>query len=319
MLHHVDDPAIFMHVEANVENCDFTLNGVGIAMICVSSADNSAEINGCTFEKNFIGIVALEKDHLYRYCTFKENYLTGIAFDKGSRTVACENLFIGNGILDASFGLDNYKSGVLSDFATTAGVPLIQTPFIFNNTFASNFRAMSISDFDYRSQYMNRPIFFNNIIDNETASVSPIWIGGQDRCDLVSLNNCFNLSTGTDVIELENSSILGVVMLDNLEMDPLLQIPSYTISGSSPCIDQGLHLLEVGITSLMNYPDYGRLDIGYHYPLYTGNVPDPPTNLRIVSGPILEWDPPSTAPNDYLVIIELDDGSIITAVVSHSS
>lgn len=318
--HHNDDSAIFMHSESIIDSCDFMLNSVGISMICVSSAGNSAEIRNCTFEDNFMGIVALEKDHLIRYNRFEHNYLTGIAFDKGARTVACENMFIDNGHLDSSYGLDKYRSGILSDFSMTSRVPLIQTPFIYNNTFVDNYRALSVTEFVYRGQFMNRPVFFNNIIDNETAQKPSIFIADQgDRCDIISLNNCFNLPGSTDVIKLESSTMHGIVTCDHLEDDPCLFPGSYSLNSNSPCINAGLHLLEPGITSAMNYPDFGRLDIGYHYPLYTGNIPEAPTNVRIEQDNQIHWDPPVTAPHDYILVLYLDNHRYSSVVVPQSS
>ncbi|MCD4654440.1 right-handed parallel beta-helix repeat-containing protein, partial [bacterium] len=315
IMHHADDPAIFMHTQGTIENCDFSLNGVGMVIICVSSANLQASITDCTFKDNFIGIVALEKDHIIKRCRFEDNYLCGLAFDKGCHTLASENLFVSNGRLDSSYGLDNYRSGILCDFSTTCFVPRIQTPFIYNNTFDSNYRAISVTEFKYMQQYMNRPCFFNNVIENRTSTIPSIFIMDcEGRCDIISMNNCFNLANGTDVIKLGAPSMNGFLTTSNLETDPLLQIPGYTLQNTSPCIDFGLYLLNPGISSIMNFPDFLQLDIGYHFPMYTGEIPDPPENLALsFTGTIItfSWDHPDILPDDYYVIMKKDDGTLV--------
>jgi len=325
--HHVDDPGMFMHTESIVENCDFALNGVGVVMICVSSAINPAEIKGCTFENNFTGLIALEKDHLIHYSTFKNNYLTGAGIDKGAHSTFRENLFVGNGrlghMISPDYGLGDYCSAILSDFATTVRVPLIQTPFIHNNTFVSNYRTITISDHGYKRQYMNRLIFFNNIIDNTVEARSPVFIKDSDeRGDMICMNNCFNLQSGIDIVATDDPVPFGHILSCTLEDDPDLQSPDYTLGLNSPCIDHGLYLLEPGISSALGYPDYRRLDIGFHYSLYTGNVPLVPENLSShlsSAGPYVIWDPPSSGdPDGYLVLVESEFGLEVSEYVSAS-
>ncbi|MBN1296194.1 right-handed parallel beta-helix repeat-containing protein [bacterium] len=325
-LHHVDDPGIFMHAESRVENCDLTLNGVGIAMICVSSALDPASVTHCTFTRNFMGLVALEKDHLIAGNTFTDNYLAGIAIDKGSNTNIRDNLFKGNGWLSDNpeniYGLEDYSAAILSDFAMTARVPLIQNPFIYNNTFVSNHRVLTIKDDAYRGQYMNRPVFFNNIVYDPEGTQSPLFIDdSQNRSDVICRNTCFFTGDGIDILETRDPASPGFILSDTLQADPLLDEPDWTLSATSPCIDRGLYLLEVGITSLLNYPDFRFLDIGYHYPLYTGAIPEAPENPALsLSVPMItfQWDPVSWV-SGYLVLVEAESGVITTAYVTTES
>jgi len=323
--HHVDDAGMFMHAQSNLKNCDFYLNGVGIAMICVSSAIEPTQVTGCTFESNFMGVVALEKDHHIAYNTFKDNYVAGLAIDKGSSTNVRENLFTGDGRLsfnpDNIYGLEDYSAAILCDFATTTNVPLIQTPFIYNNTFVNNYRALTIKDDGYLGQYMNRPFFFNNIVYDPQGTQSPVFIDDSgNRSDLICRNNCFYPAQGIDIIETDDPASTGFVLASTLEQNPLLELPGYTLASNSPCIDQGLYLLQVGISSLLNYPDYRTLDIGYHYPLYTGIIPGAPENLSVT--PMLtylrfEWDSVSGV-SGYRIFVEKDDGSMVTELTSQT-
>ena len=313
--HHVDDPGIFVHAAFQLENCDFEFNGVGIVLICVTSAIVPADIHHCMFRKNQIGLLSLETEHVIRYNTFRDNYLTGIVFDKGARTVFSENLLMNNGRLTEMgiTGFDTFESAALSCFASPWDVPGIQTPFIFNNTFVDNRYALSVTEPGDRAQYMNRPVMFNNIV-SDTGSNPPVFLkSSQRRCDIICMHNCFDLNPGVTILDIDDLGIPGYLTWRNMEDDPVFANDRYQLIYGSPCVDRGLHILNPGVTSRMRYCDYGEMDIGYHYLPETGNIPNSPDDLEITEK-TMTWTRPLPRPDGYLVTVEDAYGGILEQV-----
>ena len=157
--HHNKDPSLWLHATINAENNVFRCTGIGMTVICVTSAIRHANLYHNRFEYNYIGILALETEHDIAYNEFRNHYLAGVVFDKGARAVCRENLFVGNGH-GLKVSMTDYQAGIWSHFCVTNSVPNIQTPLIYNNTFIDNKRALSVTEHSgYRSQMMNPALF----------------------------------------------------------------------------------------------------------------------------------------------------------------
>jgi hypothetical protein len=299
--HHTHDMGLYVHTPFYIENCDFRLNGIGITLVCVSSAVQQAKIQNNEFRDNFMGVLALELHHDISRNTFDGNYLAGVVFDKGSRAICRENLFINNGRFSGEHAMVAFQGALLTHFCTTSYVPDIMTPVIYNNTLVDNYRALSVTECEYRRQFMNRPYFFNNII---SGSTEPILLkNGDDRCDFISYNNCFPDDGAMAAVETDAG---GIVMGWSLYEDPGFvennPIP-YVLSSASPCLDNGLHTLDPGVISELNYKDYGMLTMGFHQLPGEGTLPGSPVDLQI-DGYELSWDESTPYPDGYLVCVE---------------
>lgn len=316
--HHNDDPSLWIHAHTLVENCEFVCNGIGALVICVSSINYQSAITHSLFDKNFIGVTSLEKEHLVEHNEFRNNYLTGIALDKGSRSICRENLFVGNGhmgIIEPNNPMNDFRSAILSCFCITSSVPKIQTPLIFNNTFVNNERALVVVEPEYRSQYMNRPFFFNNIISDSKPCV--LFVGDSVRCHAIGAANCFDSQSYKDVVSSDQDWLTS---LDMHKSPGFSDEFSYTLEKESPCIDAGMFVLNPGVMSEKNYSDYGQMDIGFHQLPGTGVHLLAPINLRIEENMGEEemrllWEkngPPF--PHGYLVRVETVYGDNVQAI-----
>jgi hypothetical protein len=309
--HHNKDPALWLHAAIRAENNVFRCTGIGMTVICVTSAIRDANLYHNRFDHNYIGILALETEHDIAYNEFRNNYLAGVVLDKGARAVCRENLFIGNGH-DLQSTMANYQGGIWSHFCVTTRVPNIQTPVIYNNTFVNNKRALSVTEHsEYRSQMMNRPFFFNNII---SGSAEPIHLPDSDhRCDLIGSHNCFYDESG--IVSPFETEIGKILTSRDTEDDPEFGAGGkYLLTDTSPCLNTGLFTLYPGIMSELKYFDYGMMDIGYHHLVDPYNLPGSPENLQI-DGYMLSWDPSYSGwVNGYLVLVETYAGNFIQAV-----
>jgi hypothetical protein len=300
VLHHNKDPALWMHTPIYIENSEFFLNGIGVTIICVSSAIRQAQVSHNRFQSCYIGALALEKQHDISYNEFRDNYLAGVVSDKGSRAVCHNNIFIGNGLFDLGENIQQYQAGFLSHFYFPDDVPNIQTPLVYNNTFVNNRRALSVTEHsEYREHMMNRPFFFNNIVSNSTE---PIYLQNSDlRCDFISFHNCFHHDGSVPPVETD---IGGVLSGWSLYDDPdFADSNAYLLSTVSPCLNKGLFTLNPGVMSELSYPDYGMLSIGFHQLPGTGLLPGSPVDLQI-SEYVLSWNESTPYPDGYLILVE---------------
>lgn len=306
--YHSRDPGIFVHAPIAVENCKFSLNGVGIVFICVSSAISQAELSQCDFDRNFFGIVSLETAHLFHNNRFTDNYMAGIAIDKGARATIRDNLFIDNcqNWTPANSRVSENMAAIMSCFASPYDVPTIQHPLLINNTFIDNLRALAVTEPVSRHQVYNRPVFCNNIVSSTDDSAIRIE-NGTNRCNLIAWNNCFDVPT--PIFETDQSGYEPMI-LANLFADPDVTGSEYLLNDTSSCIDQGLYLTDPGVTSEMNYLDYGRMDSGYHFPSDQVTPPDPPRNLDFSSA-TLSWNHPIGDTPSYLILVELPSGELM--------
>lgn len=303
-MHHNDDPALWIHTPILIDTCRFAVTGIGMTLICVSSAINQAQIRRSLFENNFIGILALEKEHLLSHNEFHDNYLAGIAFDKGSRAICRDSLFTGNGHLEE---MEDLQGGILAHYCVTDGVPRIMTPWIYSNTFVENYRALTVTEPGYRVQFMNRPFFYQNIV---SQSEEAIFLNSEaGRCDWIGMTNCFDPAGSVPAIETDQAQL----SVWDQNADPVFAAGTgYALGNSSPCLNAGLMTLEPGVMSEWNYSDYGLMDIGFHQLPGTGTIPGSPCNLEIVDE-VLYWDESAPYPTGYLVMIEADGYGFILA------
>ncbi len=308
--HHNKDPALWLHSPIHVSNCDFMFNGIGMTIICVSTAIQQAQILHNRFDTCYIGVLGLELHHHLAYNAFRNCYLAGVVFDKGCNVICRDNLFIGNGH-GLNQAMEPYQSAVLSHFRSTDAVPNIQTPLVYNNTFVNNHRALSVTEHAiHGAQIMNRPFFFNNIVSNSNY---PIYLQNSDlRCDFISFHNCFHAGDITPPVETGIGDVLsGWSLYDDPDFDTG-DPDVYLLSDTSPCLDRGLYTLNPGVISELNYPDYGMLSIGFHQLPGTGLLPGSPSDLQIL-GYVLSWNPSTSKESGYLVLVETYAGNFIHA------
>ncbi len=300
------DPGIVMNAPTQVEDCEFEGNIDGITMICVSTIPGfqEASVTGSLFHENYIGCVVLETSHEFESNTVKNNYLAGVMLEKGAHGRVHDNLFVGNGF-EEDVAFQTWRSDVLCSFDVTTSVPHVQTPLIHNNTFIESYRTLSVYQYTHGAQYLNCPVFMNNIIYSPDQGYQcAIFFYPKDTCQYRSQNNVYycnsNWLTEPDRSLLSNN--------DRGNIAPLFASPSsgnYKLNSSSPCINAGYDSLQPGISSEGDYLDYHLLDTGYHFPNSTSGM-SPVTNVTSAGG-VISWTPPTPSPAGYVVV--WDDGS----------
>ncbi len=306
---------------SRVENCEFLANGVGYVMICVSSTYEPNWVHDTIFKNNMIGALELETRHRVYNNIFTGNKLCGIEFDKGAHGMAYDNLFIDNGGGDVP---DSWRCGIISGYSICGGVPAMQQPLIYNNTFINNPAALSIwEDGDIR-QFVNSPCFFNNIMYTTDATAdAAIYHVNNDRNRVISFHNC--MDGYSDFFEYNGMNLLSS---RDFEDDPLfVDSDEYRLDSEplvSPCIDTGFHSLSPGATDMNEIMDGYFLDIGYHF-TDIEPVMGPPEDLEFdETANTLSWSVPSgESPAGYVVYWEDVDGILIgvqwvTGTISNS-
>ena len=258
-----------------------------------------------------IGGVELETPHNLNHNEFRENYLAGIQFEKGAHGLLYECLFNNNGCETTCETQvnDDWRGAIFSNFDIISLVPLLQTPLVYNNTFVNNYHALSIYDTDYNFQFINMPIFLNNIVYNpEQGSEKAIFKKNEDRLQLISMNNfyyCNGNVFSNSALKLQSSN-------DHSAEDPLFIDPEsdWRLDDESPCFDSGFFNLFPQVTSESLYQDYGILDIGYHYVdeiIPMGMV----ENLDADSDTIYWDDPQIGDPVGYVIVWENNYGDFV--------
>ncbi len=288
---HMLDPGIIVTGPFRIENCEFIANGVGCVMICVSTTGRSySSITDSIFSNNFVGIVQLETSHQVHHNIFQENALCGILLDKGAHGIVHNNLFVDNGFEDSDI-YDEWLSGIFSCYSILDGVPAVQQPFIYNNTFVDNAASLSIwEDGDIR-QYVNSPCFFNNIISHSGSTNPAVEQEHLTRCRLISFHNDYD-GYG---YHFEDESMNLVSAWDFSDDPEFADSDEYRLNNDpvSPCIDEGFYSLFPGVTDMNEIQDFSMVDIGYHF-TDVEPVFGPPVILGD-DGEDLTWEEPTDA------------------------
>lgn len=214
--------------------------------------------------------------------------------------------FIDNG--DSSAKAD-WRCGILSGYSIARGVPSIQQPLIYNNTFVDNNVALSVWEDRDILQIVNSPCFFNNIMYSTDTSTEPAIIRvNNDRNRLIAFHN--NMDGYDDFFELNDMKLTS--SRDFIDDPGFAETVEYRLETTSACLNEGYFSLSPGATDMSELLDTYYLDTGYHFTDITP-VMGPPENLAD-DGSNLTWDPPDPEPQNlegYVVYWEDAAGILI--------